>query len=225
MKPWFRGLALAVLLVLLTGCVSVEMTVKAYPDGSADQETMVTLDRTMYGLIAGEGQDPLEDVRSTLEKQGFTVSQYEQDNQLGIRGQKHIGKLAYIAWDDSDLKGRLDVKQSLFWRDYSLNLDALFDGPEFKNPKAAAFLGQTDFRVTVELPTTVKHHNGQADGKGKVITWALVPGKKQHMTLTTRDYFWGRVGLAGCLAVLMTAMVVLYVIRSRRLSQHMARPR
>lgn len=207
-KSGSRILVLALLVFFLAGCATVRLNVTVLPDGTGEQETILALDKQAYALMLSGGTDPLADVKADWEKSGIQVSRYDQDGKIGIRGFRQIKNVGFFTWENQVWSGRFDRKPSLFWTDYQFDLDTNLDGPEFHDKDAAMFISQMDWQVNVSLPVEVAEHNGQADATRHKVTWNLIPGSKDHLTLRTREYLWGRIGLVGVALVIVLGSVM-----------------
>lgn len=208
MKKLFVLLAISLVGIVLAGCMTAQVTVRVRPDGTGEQETILAFDKDVYALMMSSGgQDPLKESTDNFTKQGAQVSRYEKDNRVGIRAVKTIPNLSYITWSEQGWNGRFDVTRSLFWKDYSLDLDV--DMTSDFPPEAMAFAGQADIGVSVELPTSIKEHNGQASSDLHQVKWSLIPGRNEHIMLRARQYLWGRIAVAGAVVLVIVAAVVM----------------
>lgn len=191
-------LILPPLLLLLTGCATLQLNVRVAPDGTGEKEMVLTIDRDILALAAAAGRDPLNEAQARL-GEGFQITRHEIGREVGFKAvQPFRGSLELT---EDPWQGTFTQRNSFFFREYELALDAdLNFGDDDLTPM---LLSQVDVSVSVEVPGRVEAHNGQADSSGNRITWNLVPGRKEHLTLRARQYHADRlVAAAGGLLLL-----------------------
>lgn len=218
MKNLLRMLAVGLTLIFLTGCATVQLNVRVNSDGTGEKEMLFAMDKEMLSLASSDGTDPLAALQDELKQEpDVTITRYEEGDRVGFKAVAPFNGSATL--DDKAWKGSFTTKDSLFWRDYKLDLDADLNMEELENdPMASAILSKVDFGVTFELPTKVSEHNGQVDASGKKVTWKLVPGRKDHLTLQAREYHTGRLVGAGVGVLLILGGGGLLIARRKKAS-------
>lgn len=174
---------------------------------------IVLLDRELLVLTAAvDGSDPLAEIEANMRNDPTAVvTDYQQGQMVGLRSVSPFA--GSLSVDNEVWNGEFLIQDRFFWRDYTLDLDAFLDTGEV-DEMAAPYLSMIDFVVSVDLPTEIADANGQIDASGKKVTWNLVPARRHHLTLTARQYLYGRIGAVG--AVLLAAIIGLIVAFTRR---------
>lgn len=203
MKSLLRLLTAAINILLLTGCATVQLNLRVAPDGTGEKEMILAFDRDVLALMSAAGSDPLQEAQAELEQDpSVVITRYEQGVRIGLRAVTPFTGSTQFA--DDAWSGSFTVKDSLFWRNYQLALDA--DLNLGGRSISSTALSQVDFGVSVDLPARASAHNGQADQTGRKVNWTLIPGRKEHLTLQARQYHLDRMATAG--AALLFVLVL-----------------
>lgn len=111
---------LALVLVLLSGCVQGDFHVTVNKDKSADLNYKFGFSKGMLGLMAmgedGGSSDPIGEMKKGYEKDGFKVVTYKEKGYIGVIARKHVAnveKLTSIGVS-GDAVGNGSGKEGLF---------------------------------------------------------------------------------------------------------------
>ena len=101
MKKTIKTLALIVItivtLLTLTGCANVNYEIKLNKDGSGDVSYILGYDKSFLSSMGVTTEslandDSLDEMKEEAQEQGFTVTQYEDDNTYGFKCQGLLKK-------------------------------------------------------------------------------------------------------------------------------------
>lgn len=210
MNKFLPAFLCLVLLLAASGCAKIELNLRVNPDGTGEKETVVALNTDALAFAGMGGQDPLAALHAQMQAKNpnTVITRYQEGDKVGFKAVAPF-EAGRIVLDTEVWTGQFAVEERLFWRDYVLdmNTDLSFDeeAREF-----ARLLPGLEVNVSVALPVKVQEHNGALDGSGQKVTWSLVPGTKDHLTLQARQYFVGRIAaVAAGVAALLTGLVLL----------------
>ncbi|MEI6519085.1 MAG: DUF3153 domain-containing protein [bacterium] len=103
MKKILLGLGLASLMLILAGCVKVSSHVTLNMKGGGEVEYVFAMDESLKDMASGFGsgtgvkaEDPFTKMKGAFEKDGFTVSDYKDGKNSGIKAIKKAKNTAEI---------------------------------------------------------------------------------------------------------------------------------
>lgn len=195
LKQMRRIIAVLLVIIVMTGCVTMEYDVKINKDGSADLTYIMAFDNSILSM-SDPSENPLEEAKSELTKKGFTVEDYKTDTMFGIKAYKkfkdagnmeNLEELLSEETEKSDKKPLLNITDRFFVKQYKF--DAEFDlsdislvegeGEEAQINNAIISNMNMSFKLTTPAkPTT---HNAQTIENEKTLIWDLKPGEVNHM--------------------------------------------
>ncbi|MFB5085441.1 LppM family (lipo)protein [Symbiobacterium thermophilum] len=199
----------------LAGCVRLELNLRVNPDGTGEKEIIAAIDREFLAVAAAmRARDPLVRLEAELrEDPKATVTRYQLGDMVGFRAVAPFRNELIL--NDETWKGHFLIRDRIFWRDYTLDLETLLDMAEL-DAVAASFDSPVDFRVSVELPARIGETNGELDPSGRKVTWTLIPGRRDHLVLTARQYLYGRIAAAGAAALAAAVGLAFGIRRGQR---------
>jgi len=215
MKKFLPAFLCLILLFAASGCAKIELNLRVNPDGTGEKETIVALSTDALAFIGMGGQDPLARLQAEMQAKNpnAVITRYEEGDKVGFKAVSPF-KADRVVLDNEVWTGYFAVEERLFWRDYVLDMSTnlSYDGEE---REFARFLPGVAVNVSVALPVQVKEHNGALDGSGQKVTWSLIPGTRDHLTLKARQYFVGRIALGAAGLVSLIAGAVLLIWKRR----------
>ena len=210
---------IAVLAILLAGCVNASISLKINGDGSADYGIELLLPDEALGQL--NGQDVWADTQERLKGKGFTVNAVDKQGFSGIRADRHFADVNGITRDNG-LPGAegdatqyaVTARKGLFSTDLAIRgrLDFSKAMPEGDglDVLSAAMLGQARVTMEVRLPVRAKTHNATSVSKdGLTYTWELMLDGPNEITLDATAPNTLNIALMGGAALLVAAAVVI----------------
>ncbi len=211
-----------ILLIIFPGCIEADYHITINKDNTVDTEYKAGVDETlvMMGSIASE-QDIIGEARKEVEKQGFEVDTYSDDDMTGIIAKKHYETLEEIPdllVQEEDRGKDLPLKiEDKFFKTY-YSLDTEFDYSDVKgelenNPLSEVLLKKIKLRFTLTLPVKTEDHNAtEVLDEGRTLVWKLVPGENNKVHLQASR--WNTVSIVILVGgiILLIAVIVLVII-------------
>jgi hypothetical protein len=218
---------LAVLVLLMTGCIKFDVDLKVSPDDKVSGTVIVAFDRNLLSLT---GQTPEQVIQGSgvsvpaANAPGTSVTPYQDDTFAGET----------IAYDDVDLsefnQGGADdsLKIEHVGDEFHVSGTVDFSAPQggAKNPFGSIGTTPAQLRITLAFPGAVSSSNGQVSGNA--VTWTPTFGQKTELTAVASAigpsngalWIWVIVGTA----IVAAVVVVLVVLRRRRTAPEAAPP-
>lgn len=221
-------LALAALVMLMTGCIKFDVDLKVSPDDKVSGTVVVAFDRDLLSLT---GQSPEQVIQGSgvsvpaSGAPGTSVAPYQDD--------KFAGET--ITYDDVDLsefnQGSADdaLKIEHVGDEFHVSGAVDFSAPQGspKNPFGPGAGGTTpaQLSITLAFPGPVSSSNGQVSGNA--VTWTPKVGERLELTAVasaigpskTALWIWVIVGTA-----IVAAVVVAIVAMRRRRTEPLPPP-
>lgn len=219
-------LMLALALLLLGGCMDVEVHLVINADGSGELTHVATIDNAMMEMMElGGDEDVFAELIAQLEAKEFAVTTFAEEGVLGVRGTKHVPAVtpaALAVWGDEvptsgpGLTVTEDQVSTRFEFDFNYDLRLLeeeeFLEDEFFDPSMLEDYISYVFMVT--LPVEPLSHNADSvSADGRTLTWNLKLGEQNPVEFTAVDGY-SLVGLAvlGGAALLLLFLLVLIIV-------------
>lgn len=200
-------LIMLLMLFVLSGCFSARIHLKINMSGSAEMEVTISATRPMMNL--GEAGGMFDHIRDDLEKDGFTIEDFEADSQVGFIAAKKaasIKEFSTLALGEglviSD-EPIVTVSKHLLTNTYQVNTD--LDLENVLEDNGAAFTRLADVRFALTLPVRPAEHNADAVSEdGKTLEWKLNTGEDNPINVTATT--------PSILSILLIALLVLACI-------------
>jgi hypothetical protein len=203
MKRTVYFLVIAILTIFLAGCAKGIFHITINNDGSADIKYRVGVDSMVLGLLSGEGNNPIDEMRQDAVSEGFTVANYKENDMIGIIATKRVAKLEYlpdfaqfqtanVTEDTADDNMKLNVDKGFFQNVYNLNANIDLSDMEVMPDEdplglSSAMLGQIDLRFVLTLPFKPESHNASTvRDDGRTIEWQLIPGSDNTLIMKAK---------------------------------------
>jgi ribosomal protein L40E len=165
-------------LLILLGCITLEVTTKINEDGSGENRIVLAVDSSLY--------DPyiFKDIIAEAEKAGARVEDWSGGGRRGvlvIYPFRSLDELSRQLRDQDVIEGvfhiKADKSRGLFKTTYSIEVEV--DTSKFTATEEAYEFGITssdlammDFSYSVIMPGKVTSHNGRLIGENEV-TWQI----------------------------------------------------
>lgn len=165
---------LLISLFLLAGCVKANIGVKVNENGSVDASVLMGIDKGVYGMIEGTSDDPIAEMKTDLEDEGFKIEDYESDKYIGIKAKKTFKNIDDFSLDSAaatDSPFDLKIDKGLFSTKYTVNGSFENENGEVSAEEQAMY-NQFDLTFTLELPGKIGEHNAKKV-EGNKLTWDL----------------------------------------------------
>jgi hypothetical protein len=238
-RAGLRVAALAALVVLLTGCVKLDMRLSVATDDTVSGTVVVAFSRQLLSMT-GQSADQLFKgaVGGTASPEpGVTTSPYQDDRfvgqqvtldrvpieQLGRRlGSSGTGTFTIErVGDEFHVTGELDlIGSSTSGPSSSSGPSAGPSASASPNPLAGMvgqLMGSAEIEISISFPGKVINANGRIDGN--TVTWMPAFGQRQSLQAVASalasdrfPWLWVAVGVA----VLVLALLVLAIVLRRR---------
>jgi hypothetical protein len=225
------------LVTLLSGCVQGDFHITVNKNGSADLDYKIGMKSQLVGLMmSGNGkQDPTAEMKTSFEKDGFTVSQYRDGDYIGVSAKKHVENLKDIGNSlpsqnmlNQIQKGQVSDKlnftedKGLFFTTYRYtgSIDMTNMKPDDKDTMGIQqmMLKQIDLKLTLTLPVQADAQNAsRVLPDQQTYQWDLIPGTKGDIMLQAKVPNVTNIVISGVLLlIVIVAAVILVIAKSRR---------
>jgi len=171
---------LLIMLVTLTGCVSVDYEVKVNNDGSGDISYIYGFSKKTLESLQVTAEDMIESMKEQAEESQYEVENYENEEISGFKATKHIEDLTkdfslQEAFGEEYVKDEenngIKIERSLFITKYSQNAEI-----DLTNMEDLA--GNVKMTYKVNLPAKAKTNNAtKVSENNKELTWDLKAGE------------------------------------------------
>lgn len=216
---------LVLFLGLLSGCVKGEFHVTVNKDDSGSVDAKMAFNSMLLGLMS-EGEDPLSEMKASMEEQGFVVSNYRDGELVGVQGKKEFKNIQdFKGLNDmfGDGEAPIVIEKGLFTKTYRIdtNIDMREMASTEGDPDMAGMenmmLNSVDIRFLVTLPVDSENHNAtNTSDEGKTMEWQLTAGEDNKMTLTASSLNTTTIVIAVLIAVAVVIGILVVVIRKKR---------
>ncbi|MFA6939427.1 MAG: DUF3153 domain-containing protein [Clostridiaceae bacterium] len=224
------GVLLTILLaVSLTGCVKGKVHLTINKDKTADVEISLGMEKSLYSMMGGA--DPFAELKTSLKKEGYKVSDYTDDTYSGIVGKNHYSDLdksikeiklsdkAVLSGNDS-----LKVDKGFFFNKYTINTNLDMSSiasdtniSEDEKKLQDMFIKSISFDFIITTPMKAINSNAASVSKDKkTYTWKLVPGKNNNINLTLKVPNTVRIILTSAVILLIIILLVIIIKRKNK---------
>ncbi|MBS3902091.1 MAG: DUF3153 domain-containing protein [Dethiobacter sp.] len=230
-------LVIAILAIFLTGCAEGIFHITINNDGSADIKYRVGVQNMVLGLLGGGENNPIDEIRQSAVSEGFSVTNYRENNMTGIIATKHVATLndltdfgqfqiASVSFAEDEAGGSMafTVDKGFFQNIYSLNTNidlsdmrAMPDEDPFG--LSSAVLGQIDLRFIMTLPFKPESHNAPTiRDDGRTMEWQLVPGSDNALDMKAKVPNVINIAITVVVGLIIFLAVIVLLMKKRRSS-------
>lgn len=171
---------MAILLIALTGCVSVNYEVTLNKDGTADVAYIYGFEKEMLEQLETSAEDMTSDMKENAEESEYEIEMYSDDKIEGFKAKKHIENLADISLED--IFGEENVKDSeenqikiekkglktMYSQKANIDLSSM-------DESTASIV---EMKYVIKLPVKAgKNNASEVSEDGKTLTWNLKAGE------------------------------------------------
>lgn len=171
---------IAMMLIVLTGCVEVNYEVTVNKDGTADISFVYGFEKEYLKEMETTGEELTEEMKKNAETSEYTVEAYSDDKIEGIKATKHAATLAEVSLEEAfgeeyvkeseENQMKAEKKGSKMVYSQNAEVDLTSMGEEMAS--------YVNMKYTVKLPVAVGENNADdvSDDK-KTLTWNLKAGE------------------------------------------------
>lgn len=181
-----------IVVIILSGCSAIDLGIEGLLEVTINKDSTANVDIDVFVNSSvlpflGSNNNPLDDLRTNLEEQGFTTTTLIKEKKVGIHASKNsinikdkLGNIdlgTQIEYLESNDIFELD--KGWFKDTYTLNIkfDLLGDKDEEDAKESipvGSFLSQSKFKLTLNLPIAAKTHNAsRISADGKSLEWDI----------------------------------------------------
>lgn len=213
-------LVIAVVPLLLSGCLELKMHLTINPNRSADLEITLSAPELLLLLKPenkAELEEFLEEKKAELAAEGFTISELERDDTAGFKAVKRLPSVEHLAdlglARDIGLKDQqiFTVKKSALTTTYHLDADLDLKDLIGEQNETLALLSKMRFILT--LPVKPLDHNATTVSEDeRTLEWALSPAESNNLQLTARAPNLAAVIIGIVIAVMVPGSIIILVV-------------
>lgn len=192
MKKGMATVALIVVLfMVLSGCVKINSTLTVNSDGSGDLSVIYGVNKQLAAMQP-DITSSLQTAKKNSEKEGYTTSDYNDTQYMGIQLKKHINNLKDLKQFPNNNKVKFSVKEKKGFFKNTYDVNSSFDLTGLTDPNsngleesvAAAAVAQIDLKFTLNLPVAAGNNNAsKVTNNNKTLEWTLVPNQMNNLNV------------------------------------------
>lgn len=176
LKAGFVIVSIFMILMLLSGCVQMIIGVNISDDGSADISIKAGLSTEVYDMLSSDESDPISEMRTEAENNGYSAEEYDENDYRGIIMTKHINNLEDGSETDRYLEGITFTNTKSILKN-SMTLNGLSKySQSFKQNMTDSSIDISDFdmKLVVSVPYPITKTNAaQISDDKKTATFDL----------------------------------------------------
>ena len=203
----------AISLLIITGCTTLDVSTVIRADGSGTRRVAVALDENLYNLALARGEDPFADIKAEAKEIGARVEPYRREGRLGIAVAIDFPNLETLnqALGTEDFE-TLQVEKSGWPFKQTYTFRSQIDTAGLPKPEDIELgtLTRPNFIYSVTLPGEIISHNA-TEVQGNQLTWYLNPLESTvyDLVATSEVVNQGLITAAIVGGVVLVAVVVL----------------
>lgn len=204
---------MAVMLIVLTGCVNVNYEVTLNSDGTADVAYIYGFEKEYLEQMETTSEEMTKEMQENAELSDYTVEAYSDEKLEGFKASKHVTDFADISLEeafgeenvkDSD-NNRLKVEKKGSKTVYSQNAEIDLSSMD------TSMATMVTMKYTIKLPTKVGNNNAsEVSEDGKTLTWNLKAGEINKVEFEATEL--GTAAKIIRVAIIIVAVIVGIVI-------------
>jgi hypothetical protein len=213
----------------LTGCAEGIFHVTINKDGSADVKYRVGMNSMVMGMLGSGKDNPINEMRRSAESDGFTVTNYNENNMTGIIATKHVNSLKdlpnftqFAKKSAPDGNIPFTVEKGFFQNTYNFNTKIdLSDMKEKPGDNLSglgnAMLSQINLRFILTLPFKPESHNASAvRDDGRTLEWQLTPGSDNTLKMQAKVPNMTNIAISIGVVLLIIIAIIAISINKRK---------
>jgi hypothetical protein len=217
--------------ISLTGCVKGVADIKINKDGTGDVLYNIAFESSLLSMMSDKDENPLEQLKETAKKEGYSVSQYKDGDYIGVKANKHVGNFSDIFNDSfikelfgASKKGTIKVDDGFFYDLYKM--DTAFNlltekDKEKNNWFSDMVLSKTDLKLRLSLPVEALNNNAsrielmEDDKDFRTYVWDIIPTQNNEFLLQAKVWNVGNILLTILLLIGLTGLGI-YILRRKQ---------
>lgn len=208
---------MAILLVALTGCVSVNYEVTLNKDGTADVAYIYGFEKEMLEQLGASAEDMTSDMKANAETSNYQIEAYSDDKVEGFKAKKHIENLSELSLEDAF--GSENVKDSeenqikiekkglktVYSQNASIDLSGMDESTE----------SMVIIKYIIKLPVKVGENNAsEVSEDGKTLTWNLKAGETNEISFEAESNYLTTIIMIS-IAILLVIIILIVVFLNK----------
>ncbi len=208
---------MAILLIALTGCVSVNYEVTLNKDGTADVAYIYGFEKETLQQLGASAEDMTSDMKDNAETSNYQIEAYSDDKIEGFKAKKHIENLSEISLEDAF--GSENVKDS---EENQIKIEKK-GSKTFYSQKASIDLSEMDestasmvtMKYVIKLPVKVGENNAsEVSEDGKTLTWNLKAGETNEISFEAESNYLTTIIMIS-IAILLVIIILIVVFLNK----------
>ncbi|WP_160118429.1 DUF3153 domain-containing protein [Bacillus sp. V59.32b] len=220
-------ICLLTFVLVLTGCVKVDTSLKINSDGSSDLTLVYGIDKQIASFGGTDITNDLEDTKQEAEKEGFKAIDYNSERYIGLTLKKHFESFEDMK-SPSDEQQLFDfkVKETKGFFTDTYKVDGVFDftgmtddaeSEEFDQQMVESMISQMELTFNLELPVEAGENNAtEVKNIGKELVWNFTPNAKNDVDFEFKKINYVNIALLAIGALLVIIFVFLFVRRKNK---------
>lgn len=214
---------MAILLITLTGCVTVNYEVTLNKDGTADVAYIYGFEKETLEQLETSAEEMTSDMRENAEASEYEIETYSDDKIEGFKAKKHIENLADISLEDAfgsenvkdSEENQIKIEKKGLKTVYSQN--ANIDLTSMDESTAS----MVTMNYVIKLPVKVGDNNAsEVSEDGKTLTWNLKAGEINEINFETSKSSSTILIIAVVAIVVVIAVVLIFSKKAKKNSEN-----
>lgn len=251
MKKYFKILCMMLVVFTMSGCMKMSADMSIHKDKSMDYSVTFAFDNSIWQSHKGQSFISGDDIEK-IEKQGFKMTEYSDGSKTGYTFTKNIKNIDDVSSENEiimDLNNSLEnskdsdmftVKKGFFKNTYTLKMenntsDEVQSETEIQSGSNVSeqnndldlsmLTSSFDMKFNITLPYKAISSNAQTkENDGKKLVWNLMDTNLQNIECSFDLYNMTNIYITVGLAVIIIAIIVIFIIKKRKPKAPVATP-
>lgn len=210
---------MAILLIALTGCVSVNYEVTLNKDGTADVAYIYGFEKETLQQLGTSAEDMTSDMKKNAETNAYEIETYSDDKIEGFKAKKHIENLSEISLEDAF--GSENVKDS---EENQIKIEKKGSKTLYSQKASIDLSGMDEstasmvtMKYVIKLPVKVGENNAsEVSEDGKTLTWNLKAGEVNEIYFEAGRNSSSLITIIIVIAIAVVIAIVIIAILSKK---------
>ncbi len=206
---------MAILLIALTGCVSVNYEVTLNKDGTADVAYIYGFEKETLQQLGTSAEDMTSDMQKNAETNAYEIETYSDDKIEGFKAKKHIENLSEISLEDAF--GSENVKDS---EENQIKIEKKGSKTLYSQKASIDLSGMDEstasmvtMKYVIKLPVKVGENNAsEVSEDGKTLTWNLKAGEVNEINFEAGGNSSSLITIIIVIAIAVVIAIVIVII-------------
>lgn len=208
---------MAILLIALTGCVSVNYEVTLNKDGTADVAYIYGFEKETLQQLGTSAEDMTSDMKKNAETNAYEIETYSDDKIEGFKAKKHIENLSEISLEDAF--GSENVKDS---EENQIKIEKKGSKTLYSQKASIDLSGMDEstasmvtMKYVIKLPVKVGENNAsEVSEDGKTLTWNLKAGETNEISFEAESNYLTTIIMIS-IAILLVIIILIVVFLNK----------